>query len=207
MGCSEDMPISGRPELPRATVVEALECAGVTERRTAVSSALLDQPVLIVRPSKIYDQDGAFRARFRMAKSNPSFFRQMFRGEFRVVEVVDMYGRLVLKVGDAAPKFKAIAADDSELGMVLVRHGYRPRQLLQIDGENVGSLFYVNNRVFSVHDPQEVEVGRITHIPASIRRKRLECNVVEFGRQMPSAMRPLMISASKAVSHLNAPGP
>jgi hypothetical protein len=202
------VPESRPTEMPRRALVGALRRVRITERRAGAGSDLLSQPVLLVGEKKIHDQDGRLLATFRSAASNPSFFRHVFRGVPRVFEIVDVRDRMVLMVEESSDslKFKAIAADRSDIGTVLVKHGWRPRQVLQAaDGETVGSFCWVGNRKYSVRDPQDLEVGRITHIPFSFIRRRVECNVIEINKGMSGTMRALMLPASKAVSYLNAP--
>jgi hypothetical protein len=166
------------------------------------------QPVLLVGEKKIHDQDGRLLATFRSAASNPSIFRHMFLGVPRVFEIVDVRDRMVLMVEEnsSSSEFKAMAADGTDIGTVLVKHGWRPRHVFQAaDGETIGSLCWTGIRKYSVRDPQDVEVGRITHIPFAMIRRRVECNVIEINQGMSGTMRALMLPASKAVSHLNAP--
>jgi hypothetical protein len=192
--------------MPRRALSGALRRAGVTERQAGAGSDLLLEPVLIVGYKKIYDQDGRLRATFRAAESNPSFLRHAFLEAPRVYEVKDISDRLVLMVEMGKFKYKAIAADGSDLGVVQSRRTWRQQdgRLLQADGEIIGSLHPVKSKVFSVRDMQDLEVGRITNISASLVR-RMDCNVVEIHKGMPDTMRALMLPASQAVFALTVP--
>jgi len=191
-------------ELPREALVGVLRRAGITERRAGAGSDLLSQPVLIAERKRIYDQDGTVRATFRSAASNPSvLLRRMFLGAPRVFEIADVSDQILLRVQARGPKFKTVAADGSEMGMVTTGQGWHPRHILQVDGETIGSLRGLKGRVYSVRDAHDLEVGRITHIPASLILWSVECNVIEMHKRMPGRMRALMPSASRAVSHLN----
>jgi hypothetical protein len=197
------MPASRTPELRPRELVGALRRVGITEARASAGGDLFSQPVLVVGCNKVYGQDGSLLATFRSAESNPSFFRRAFLGAPRVFDIVDVRDHTVLMVEERGSKFKAIAADGSDIGMVLTGHGWRRRHIFQLDGETIGSLRGAGGWAYSVRDPQDVEVGRITQIPASLIRWRVECNVIEIDNGMPSTMRALMPSASEAVSYLN----
>jgi hypothetical protein len=194
------------PGLSQRALVGALRRAGINEYRVGGGGELLSQPVLIVGYKRIYDQDGALRATFSAAESNSSFLRHAFLGAPRVYEVVDMRDRMVLMVEVSKFHYKAIAADGSDLGAVQSRRTWRQRngQISQADGETIGSLCRTKSKVFSVRDMQDLEVGRITNVSASLVR-RMDCNVVEIRKGMPEAMRALMLPASQAVFALTAP--
>jgi hypothetical protein len=208
------------PDMRHTALVHTLRRIGVSEHRPQVGEAgLFSEPVLLVGEKRIYDQDGTRRGTFRPAADNPSLFKQVFSESSCSWEILDDHEQVLLTVREgreAEPvrhglkqirpqTFKAIASDGSEIGMVVLRLGWRRQQRIEAAGENIGALVWISRRVYGVRDGQDNEVGRITHQSISLLFRRPECIVIEMYDAMPDGLRQVMLAASKAVAHLNAP--
>jgi hypothetical protein len=140
------------------------------------------------------------------AVSTGTFFRQLLLGAPRQFEVTDVHGQLVLKVEERSTKYRAIAIDGSEMGLVDVGGPpWKKRRTIEADGETIGRLGWVNSNAYGVLDAQGRKVGLITRVPGTLIPWTVMCMVIKIDRAMPEPMRPLMLPAGSAVSFLTEP--